>query len=239
MSATLNDQLSAWVHAHRAGHANAGRPWVTLCYAQSLDGSLALRAGEPLILSNRDSLTLTHRLRSLHDGILVGIGTVLADDPQLTVRECSGASPQPIVLDSRGRLPAHARVSTGHQRCWVFTSEATMANPRDDIERIVVPTGRDGVLELSAVLSVLWQRGIRTLMVEGGARVIQGFLKSGLADAVVLTLAPRFVGGYKAVDALGYARQEQIPRLTSVESARLQDDLIIWGELDYGTESRQ
>src|SRR5690606_10285843 len=100
-----------------------GRPFVTLSYAQSLDGSIAIRSGEPLVLSGPESLCFTHHLRSIHDGILVGIGTVLSDDPQLTVRHCEGESPQPIVLDSQLRIPSTARLCClPDKRCWVLTT---------------------------------------------------------------------------------------------------------------------
>src|SRR4051794_24685033 len=90
------------------------RPIVTLAYAQSLDGSIATAARRPLALSSQPALKLTHQLRAEHDAILVGIGTVLADDPLLTVRLVNGPNPVPVVLDSRLRLPSTARL-LGHE----------------------------------------------------------------------------------------------------------------------------
>jgi 3,4-dihydroxy 2-butanone 4-phosphate synthase/GTP cyclohydrolase II len=92
------------------GPSHVGRPFVTLAYAQSLDGSLAARRGEPLSLSGLESQKLTHRLRASHSAILVGISTLLADDPQLNVRLVEGENPQPVVLDSRLRTRFKARV---------------------------------------------------------------------------------------------------------------------------------
>lgn len=236
MPTTISQQLSQWLQGETV-RAPAGRPWVTLCYAQSWDGSLALRPGHPLILSNRDSLQLTHRLRSFHDAILVGIGTVLADDPQLTVRECSGPSPQPVVLDSQLRIPQSARLCrSGQHRCWVLTSETHAGQPRQDVELIGVGTTADGHVDLRSALLALTRRGIRRIMVEGGAQVINGFLRAGLADGIVLTVAPALVGGYKAVADLGFSRECQIPRISPLGTQRLGDDLIMWGPLRYGED---
>jgi riboflavin-specific deaminase-like protein len=199
----LHTTLSRWLAAHREQRNRAGLPAVTLAWAQSWDGSIALRPGAALALSNPASLRLTHHLRSLHDGILVGIGTVLADDPQLTVRECSGPSPQPIVLDSQLRIPAHARLcAPGSRRCWVLTSAAEIPE-RTDIDIIRLPGDALGRIALADALQALWQRGIRSLMVEGGANVITAFLKAQLVDALVLTVAPVFAGGYNKRDQKG------------------------------------
>ncbi|WP_256361098.1 RibD family protein [Methylomonas koyamae] len=129
-------------------------------------------------------MRLTHQLRSLHDGILVGIGTVLTDDPQLTVREWPGHSPQPIVLDSSLRMPSSARLCRRNdKRCWVLTRaghDRQLAGQADVIGLPGDPTGR---VDLFAALQWLKQQGVRHLMVEGGAEVITAFLKAGLADA--------------------------------------------------------
>ena len=110
------DQLLARATTHRL---QTGRPLVSLSYAQSLDGSLAARRGSPLLLSGKASMQLTHRLRASHDAILVGIGTILADDPQLTVRLVQGPQPQPVILDSHLRLPPNARVFQGPKLPWI------------------------------------------------------------------------------------------------------------------------
>ena len=99
----------------------AGRPVVTLSYAQSLDGSIAARRGFPLQISGTESAQLTHQLRAVHDAILVGIGTVLADDPHLTVRHAQGKDPQPVVLDSQLRFPLGAKLLR-ERSPWIATT---------------------------------------------------------------------------------------------------------------------
>ncbi len=230
---SLSATLAHWLAAHRERCTRAARPAVTLAWAQSWDGSIALQAGQALALSNPLALRLTHQLRSLHDGILVGIGTVLADDPQLTVRECPGPSPQPIVLDSQLRIPPTARLcASGQRRCWVLSND-TVSSERQDIELIRLPGNARGHLDLAVALQALWRRGIRSLMVEGGANVITAFLQAGLADALVLTVAPVFAGGYKAVGNLGHMARAQLPRIQALQTQCLGDDLIVWGNLDF------
>ena len=105
-----------------------GRSWVTLSYAQSLDGSIAARRGSPLVLSGSATLEITHHLRSRHAAILVGIGTLLADDPQLTVRLVPGEDPQPVVLDSQLRFPLDARLLQTTKSPWIMASRNAPAD---------------------------------------------------------------------------------------------------------------
>lgn len=232
---TLNQQIEQWLQVNKQRFRYSSRPFVTLSYAQSLDGSIAISSGASLPLSGHESTCLTHQLRSLHDGILVGISTVLTDNPQLSVREWSGPDPQPIVLDSHMRMPASARLwQKNHKRCWVLTTvkENTAS---DGPEILNVKSNDEGRVCLAAAMQLLYEKGIRSLMVEGGANVITAFLKTQLADALVLTIAPRLVGGYRAVSDLGVEQARLLPALAPVFSARSGDDLIVWGSLQYGT----
>jgi 3,4-dihydroxy 2-butanone 4-phosphate synthase/GTP cyclohydrolase II len=180
-------------------------PHVTLTYAQSLDGSIAAERGKPFPLSNPESQALTHQLRALHDAILVGLNTVLVDDPRLTVRLAAGKDPRPVVLDSRLRFPLGARllrppcvpplIATTAAAC--PAREARLREAGAEVVRL--PARRDGLVNLRALLRRLDALGYRSLMVEGGSRVITGFLASRLADLLVLTIAPQVVGGLPAV----------------------------------------
>lgn len=229
-----NQQIEQWLTCNKANAEKSERPLVTLCYAQSIDGSIALRAGEPLALSGLESLQLTHQLRSMHDGILVGIGTVLSDDPQLTVRHWLGLSPQPIVLDSQLRIPARARLCClPDKRCWVLTTEDE-PEAMQGLEITTLKSDSDGRVCLARALELLYSKGIKSLMVEGGANVITAFLKARLADAVVITIAPHLVGGYKAVGELDIAQRVELPQIAPLFSEKLGDDLVLWGNLHYG-----
>ncbi|QEY13461.1 MULTISPECIES: RibD family protein [unclassified Cellvibrio] len=230
----LNQRIENWLTQNKNAFRSSERPFVTLSYAQSLDGSIALRCDEPLALSGEESLRLTHQLRSMHDGILVGIGTVLSDDPQLTVRHWIGHNPQPIVLDSQLRIPAKARLCClPDKRCWVLTTVDDEGTVIEGLEITALQGNADGRVCLQRALKLLWSRGIKSLMVEGGASVISAFLKARLVDALVLTITPQFVGGYKAVTGLGNQSRGTFPQLKPFFSERLGDDLIVWGNLNY------
>lgn len=207
------------------------RPLVTLSYAQSLDGCIAQRRGEPLQLSGRAALVMTHRLRAEHDAILVGIGTALADDPSLTVRLVEGPDPRPVIVDSRLRLPLHARVLRGAP--WVATCApaehaAAVALRNAGADLLHLPATADGRVHLPSLLVALQTRGIRSLMVEGGARIITAFLNAQLVDRLVLTVAPRLVGGVRAPEEL-----ERALPLRDVRYEQLGDDLIVSGVLAW------
>ncbi len=231
MSRVPIDELLAGARTYRQ---STGRPLVTLSYAQSLDGSIAVRRGSPLRLSGPEAMAMTHRLRLAHDGILVGIGTVLADDPRLNVRLAEGRDPQPVVLDSRLRLPLYASLLGGSRLPWIAALPGVDPHKQAQLEArgaqiLSLPAGEDGRISLSALLSRLAELGLDSLMVEGGARVITSFLVQGLVDRLVLTVAPVVVGGLHAVDA-----EAALPaplRLILPGYERQGDDLIVWGKI--------
>lgn len=230
---SISTRIEHWLGDSQHDVPADERPFVTLSYAQSLDGSIALHHRAPLALSGQESLNFTHRLRSLHDGILVGIGTVLSDDPQLNVRRCAGTSPQPIVLDSQLRIPATSRVrNAAGKPCWVFTTENDP--PAIDGLQITSMQGdAEGRVCLHRTLQVLRRRGIQRLMVEGGASVITAFLRAQLVDAVIITITPTLVGGYKAVSDLGVDSRHLLPQIAPFYSETMGADLIVWGNLRY------
>jgi len=218
---------------------DGARPFVTLSWAQSIDGSLALEAGRGLALSGAESLSLTHAVRASHDAILVGIETLLVDDPRLDVRHWSGRSPAPVVLDSRLRTPLTARVlaAAGPDRvvriaCTTAADEARGAPLAARGAHVLrLPAWPNGWVDLRALLDTLGAAGVERLMVEGGARVLTSFLRAALGDYAIVTMAPRFLGGLGAVGALDRAR---LPRFASVTTHRLADDVVLAGPLTWG-----
>ena len=215
---------------------HTGRPFVTLSYAQSVDGAIAARSGQPLALSGALSMTLTHQLRAAHDAILVGIGTVLSDNPRLTVRLVEGKNPQPIVADSRLRFPLNVNLLCQHPLSpWIATSEQAEAGRQKVLEaagaRVLrLPMNARGQVHLAALLERLGTMGIRSVMVEGGARIITSFLAERLVDHMVLTVAPRLVGGLRAIRSLGHADPVHFLRLRNLRYQWLADDLVLWGD---------
>jgi 3,4-dihydroxy 2-butanone 4-phosphate synthase/GTP cyclohydrolase II len=223
--------------AERADARN-GRPFVTLAWAQSLDGSIALDKGKPYRLSGNESLALTHALRAAHDVIVVGIGTLLADDPSLTVRLWQGPSPSPVVLDSGLRTPVCARVlaAAGGRPVRIACTE----NARDELkvqleekgaEVLRLPAWSNGWVDLDRLLLALGTAGIKRVMVEGGGKVLTSFLRASLVDYAVVTVAPTLLGG---MSALGSLERTRLPRLDTSSMHRLADDWIMAGPLRWG-----
>lgn len=212
-----------------------GRPAITVSYAQSLDGSIAAIPGEPLRLSGARALGLTHRLRARHDAILVGIGTVLADDPRLTVRLAAGRSPTPVVLDSRLRLPGTARLLRGGGRrpALVATtrgaSAAAARRLRAQGAEVLRFAAEERRVPLRRLMRALARRGVRRLLVEGGSRVLTSLFAARLVDAVVVTVAPRLVGGEPVL-----TRVPAPVTLRDLSWSRYGDDLVFAGRPRFG-----
>lgn len=231
------DAVQALAEARASWKGADGRPFVTLSYAQSLDGSIAAADGSPLRLSNADSMTMTHRLRTLHDAILVGIGTLLADDPQLTVRLAPGDQPQPVIVDPDLRTPPSARVFRHPRSPWIAVAEPLAAEPASQLRRagadlLVVRRDDDGHVDLEDLLRGLAARGIGSLLVEGGSRILHSFLSRRLVDWVIVTFAPLFVAG---IPALQGNQGRALPRFDSMGFAASGPDVILWGRPTWQT----
>lgn len=209
------------------------RPWVTLSYAQSLDGSLTIRRGQPTAISGAASLTLTHQLRAMHDAILVGVGTVLADDPSLNVREVEGKDPVPAVLDGGLRMPLSAKLLGKEPKPMILHGPQAEEAKREALEAAgaTLIQLRDGAggLDLAEALDALGARGVRSIMVEGGAKVIVSFLAEGLVDWALITIAPVFIGGLKVLEELVSATE--FPRLADAQVEMVGEDIVVWGRL--------
>ena len=228
------DQVCEFLQSAATHRRQTGRPLVTLSYAQSLDGSIADRPGRPLALSGSQAMAMTHRLRSSHEAILVGIGTVLADNPRLNVRLVSGSSPQPVIVDSRLRFPPYANLLRNGRSPWIVTNEGADRERQEALEatgaRVIRLPASNGLVDLTALLERLAAMGLNSLMVEGGAQIITSFLAYRLVDQVILTIAPLLVGGLRVVDSLGRGR---FPRLGNLTYQRLGEDLVLMGEPEW------
>jgi 3,4-dihydroxy 2-butanone 4-phosphate synthase/GTP cyclohydrolase II len=224
----------------RRHRKQTGTPLVTISYAQSLDGSITTRRGVPLPLSGPESLKLWHQLRNYHDAVLVGIGTVLADDPQLNVRLVTGSDPQPVILDTKLRFPTKALALENSKPPWIITTARSDSKRRKHLEsrgaRVInLRTTRSGWIDLPSVLEYLAQREIDSIMVEGGARVITSFLEERLADYFVITITPFFVGGLHAIERVlsGITHTKAIypERAKILGNKWYGRDLVLWGAL--------
>ena len=226
---TLLDLLNA----HRLGDRK--KPFVTLSYAQSLDGSIAMQAAQSCALSCRKSLELTHLLRSRHDALLIGVNTVISDNPQLNVRYVEGEDPQPVILDSQLKFPEDARLLHGASRPpFIFTTDGAPEARRTRLIELgarlyTVRKDREGRIDLHAALELLNELRLRTVMVEGGAQVISKFLQLRLVDYCVITMAPQFIGGIRAVETLCGGRPSTPVAIANCQYHTLDTDLIVFG----------
>ncbi|MDZ7579716.1 MAG: RibD family protein [Deltaproteobacteria bacterium] len=217
-----------------------GRPFVILTYAQSLDGSIAGRNRRQVRLSGAAAMTLTHHLRSCSDAILVGIGTVLNDNPELTTRLVEGHSPRPIILDTRLRTPLDARLLQRKDcACWIISHRESDGAKRESLVKagaIVVPcqTALDGKIDLQSLMRILVTNEINILMVEGGARVITSFVGARLIDQFIITVAPKLIGGLNAIDDRGTGMEPFVP-LVQVGYQQLGEDMILWAQPDWNS----
>jgi 3,4-dihydroxy 2-butanone 4-phosphate synthase/GTP cyclohydrolase II len=213
--------------------ASRGRPFVVLSYAQSVDGSIAGPKRERVRLSGPESMRLTYTIRTLCDTILVGIGTLLADDPTLTVKQVPGKSPQPIVLDTRLRTPANARLlERADARPWLIHGPGVPSSRAQSLiaagaAPVPCATGSDGRIHLDSLMRWLADQSINSVMVEGGARVITSFIRHRLADTVAITISPRLLGGLPAIDAGAADGGLDLP-LEEVFHQSLGRDFILW-----------
>jgi riboflavin-specific deaminase-like protein len=195
--------------------------------AQTLDGRIATNNGASFWISGPDDILHTHRLRALFDAIIVGAGTVQADDPLLTTRLCAGPSPVRVVLDTNRRLQPHHRVfQTEPTTLLMVAEEQPGPTHLGRTEVIAVPRSVAG-LDLEAVLGVLRQRGLTRVFVEGGGVTVSRFLAAGLLDRLHVTVAPLLLGeGIPAFTLPGCSQPSEGLRLTW-QPHRLGADLLL------------
>ena len=213
----------------------AGRPMVTLKLASTLDGRIATRTGASRWITGPEARREAHALRARHDAMLVGVGTVLADDPDLTCR-LAGAKRVPmvrVVADGSLRTPADSRLLRGaaDQPLWLLCgpdapAENRAALARPGVDLLEVARGDDG-LDLVQALGLLGARGLTRLLAEGGSKLAAALLRADLVDRLVWFHAPSLIGGdgLPAIGALGVAQMDQLRQFRPLEQRRLGADL--------------
>jgi len=234
-----------WVLAPFRKHITTKLPHVTLKAALTMDGRMATRTGDSRWVTGEAARVRVHELRAVADAILVGVGTVLADDPLLTVRHVSGRDPVRVVIDSKLRTPPSAAMlhAASSAPTWVahvpgVEPERVHALIEAGAELICVEAAADSDgVSLDALVRVLGARDIVKLLVEGGSDVHGSFLRSGLADRVALFMAPRVLGDPEAVPFARAGAQEEMARAWRISAPRyevLGDDLLVEGNLTVG-----
>lgn len=213
-------------------------PFVTLKLAMSADGKIATKTRESKWLTGELARRFAHKLRHEHDAVMVGVGTVLADDPQLTVRLIRGKVKQPVrvIVDSQARTPPTAKViRSAESPCIIAVTEHA---PEEQVERLSnagaevwrLPSDSSGRVDLFELLRRLAERNIVSVLVEGGSELAWSFLKRRLVDRVILFIAPLIIGGHNAVPAIGgegFDKLSDAVRLSEVKFRKLGDDFVL------------
>ncbi len=215
-------------------------PFVILKVAATLDGKLATRNGESKWISGEASRRFVHKLRDQVDGVLVGIGTILKDDPQLTARIKGGRNPYRIVLDSRLKIPEEAKViGTSPSKAIIATTEFA---PKDKIEKlekrgvqVLILDSQEGKINLKSCLSKLGEIGMMSLLVEGGSQINGSFLDEGLIDKLFFFLSPKLIGDHQALGIFGgrgVSSLEEAIALKGMKARRVGEDILLEGYLE-------
>jgi diaminohydroxyphosphoribosylaminopyrimidine deaminase/5-amino-6-(5-phosphoribosylamino)uracil reductase len=226
-------------------HARVGRPWVLFKSAMTLDGKVATRAGDSQWISGEASRAFAHRWRASVDAVVVGIGTALADDPQLTARPegtptCPSEQPRRVVFDSLARLPSDSRLlaAAAEIPLTVVVSRAAARADTDALEaagvQVVVATGENEPARVRSALDQLGQLDVASLLLEGGPHLAGAFLDAGEIDEIRLFLAPLLFGGRTARDPLEGEGVESIAdavRALTFDCERVGEDLLVSARL--------
>lgn len=217
-----------------------GLPFVTLKIAQTIDGRIATKTGHSQWISSYKSRVEAHRIRRDNDAVIVGLETVNADDPQLTVRFVRGVNPFRIVLDSHLNIPLHSKLLTDE-----FVSKTIIATVETDspaAEKIkqagahvwTIEKNAEGRISLLHLLEKMGHARMSSVMVEGGAKVVTSFLKEKLADHIVLAIAPKILGsGIDSISDLNIVEVDQSVVLENISVRNLEADLLVSADLNY------
>ena len=222
-------------------YMTTGIPLVTIKFAQTLDGRIATATGDSRWISSAESRRLAHKLRAINDAIMVGAGTILIDDPRLTVRLVKGRNPVRIIVDSSLRIPLNSKVVTSQETATTIIATTPGADEEKvsrwremGIEVLVTRESEAGV-DLRHLLKVLGQRGISSVLVEGGAKVITSLLRLNLADKLVTIVAPKIMGkGIEAVGELNISDASKTLKLSFQKIYRMGEDLVIEARVESG-----
>lgn len=217
-------------------HITTGYPFVYLKVAQTLDGKIATQNGDSRWISSPESRRLVHRIRARVDAILVGVGTILRDDPQLTVRHIKGPNPVKIILDSTLKTPLEAKALVGgrvivatHQRA--DSSRARQYRSRQ-VEVWELPAAGHNKVDLVALLKRAGEEQLTSVLIEGGQKVFNSFLKAEVVDKLLIFLAPCLLGnGKDSFGDLGVHRIADALQIREFQTRRVGADLLITGRL--------
>lgn len=224
----------------QAKYRETGLPLVTLKLAQTLDGKIATITGDSKWISGPSSLRFAHSLRSFHDAVLVGVNTIIRDDPRLTVRLVRGRNRRRIIVDSRLRMPLGCKVLKGRSARSTIVATTSLSDQRKakkirsaGAEVWRIRKDRFDHVDLQHLMRELGKTDIRSILVEGGSRVLTSFLKRRLADYLVVVIAAKIAGkGINSVELAASRRWESLLSAPSLRYFRSGEDVILTANVD-------
>ncbi|UCH71592.1 MAG: 2,5-diamino-6-(ribosylamino)-4(3H)-pyrimidinone 5'-phosphate reductase [Thermoplasmatales archaeon] len=209
------------------------RPHVTVNCAMSIDGKIALPTRKQLKISCERDMARTHKLRNECDAVLVGIGTILSDNPKLTVKEKyvkKLRQPVRIILDTNCKTPENSFAVNSESKTLIAVSDECNRKYGENVEILKCKKDEDGFIELNRLLELLYSRGIKTLMVEGGSTVIWNFLRQNLADDLYVYIGSMIIGGKDTptmADGKGIRNLDDLINLEICETKRVESGILI------------
>ncbi|MEN6624094.1 MAG: bifunctional diaminohydroxyphosphoribosylaminopyrimidine deaminase/5-amino-6-(5-phosphoribosylamino)uracil reductase RibD [Smithella sp.] len=216
-------------------YMETGMPFITIKYAQTLDGRIATATGQSQWISSNAALKFAHQLRAEHDAVMVGLGTVIKDNPELTVRHTRGRNPLRVLIDSSLKIPLEAKILQNLSDA--KTLVATTKTDVDPLFRRIADSGaeimtidadKQGNVDLKKLFKFLARKGISSILVEGGAQVITALLSNNLANRLVTIIAPKIIG--KGIEAVGDLQIKELNRAKSLSFQKIKKigpDIII------------
>lgn len=222
----LNEVFLKWI--------TTGLPFVTMKFASSLDGKIATSTGESQWISCFESRKFVHHLRDINDAVLVGIGTVLKDNPSLTTRLVEGKNPIRVIIDSKARTPLDSKVLDKSARTIIAVSENA---PPENISELKnrgaeIIFARNERVDLKILMRELAKREITSILVEGGGKIHFSMLESDLVDKIYAFIAPKIIGGEKtltSVEGMGFSRLSEAISLKNFTAEKIGEDFLLSG----------
>jgi len=225
----LNEPYSKWIRTKK--------PFVIVKAAMSLDGKIATKIGDSKYITGREARKLVHEMRAELDAVMVGINTVMKDDPQLTVRLAKGRNPMKIVVDTKLRIPLNSKIIKNEpEKLIIATSNKASKKKVKALQQkglnVILTELKDGKIDLKKLMKELGKSEITSIMIEGGAELNAEALRSGIVDNILFFISPKMIGkGIGAVGDLGINKVDKSMNLKSIDYKKVGRDILIEGYL--------
>lgn len=219
-------------------HITTGLPYMILKWAMTLDGKISTSTGDSKWITSEESRAYVHKVRGSVSGIMVGINTVIKDNPSLNVRLCSGKNPIPIILDTYCKIPLESKVLKGEIKPIIYTSEKAQSDKISELKfmgaKIVIGPSKDNKMDIEFLMKQLGSMNINSVLIEGGGEVAYSFLEAKLVDEVMAFVAPKIIGGNNSktpVGGEGIELMKNCIELQNLETMMFNKDILVIGKI--------